>query len=208
MAKPIKRYNVSGKTITDLLNIDINDLVKMTNREIKDVTNRLVSASNKRIRRLEASDLGKTAPALKSIRANQNEGLLTTKGKDRNQLLKLYADSRKFLNAKTSTITKYKKVIKENKKIIERKLGRSVSNINVGRMFDALHKAQEMGLIDSKGSKGSQIAMEMLAEYLENDNEMSLEDMLTRIDEDYDNYYRDTYEDTEDLDNYDIEFDE
>ena len=205
--KIIKNFDVTGKSIEDLLSIDVLDIAKMSTRELKQITSRLVSATNKRVRRLEKSEVGQTAPALRMLHEETGTKEISVKGKSQGQLQHLYATAKRFLRAKTSTITGYKKVIKANKRIIEKNIGRSVSDINVGRMFDSLHKAQELGLVDARGSKGSLQALESISEYMNQYPDKTVDEILDYIDESYNEMYEDMLED-EDLDDYDFLSDE
>ena len=53
LSRSKNRYNVAGKSINDLLNIDYATINKMKKEDLREVTNRLVSAGNKRLRRME-----------------------------------------------------------------------------------------------------------------------------------------------------------
>lgn len=90
-------------SIQDIIDIDIDDILKMDKSELKKVTSRLVSASNKRLRRLKAdkTNMGIYSP---SYRKNQ----FSVKGLNRNQTLSQFKAMKNFLTAKTSTLKGWK----------------------------------------------------------------------------------------------------
>ena len=49
------KYDVSGKSFTDIMNISIKELESMSRSDVANVTSRLVSVANKRIRRMTKS---------------------------------------------------------------------------------------------------------------------------------------------------------
>ena len=46
------KYDVSGKSFSDIMNISIKELQSMSRSDVAKVTSRLVSVANKRIRRM------------------------------------------------------------------------------------------------------------------------------------------------------------
>ena len=97
---------VSGLSIDDILNMDIVDFNRLSEKDLKLVVGRLVSAVNKRLRRFEKK--GISTPATRALM--KSGGVLSVKGKNANQLRKEYARARNFLNMETSTQKGYKKV--------------------------------------------------------------------------------------------------
>ena len=97
---------VSGLSIDDILNMDIVDFNRLSEKDLKLVVGRMVSAVNKRLRRFEKK--GISTPATRALM--KSGGVLSVKGKNANQLRKEYARARNFLNMETSTQKGYKKV--------------------------------------------------------------------------------------------------
>ena len=97
---------VSGQSIDDILNMDIVDFNRLSEKDLKLVVGRMVSAVNKRLRRFEKK--GISTPATRALM--KSGGVLSVKGKNANQLRKEYARARNFLNMETSTQKGYKKV--------------------------------------------------------------------------------------------------
>lgn len=101
---------ISGLGIEDILNMDYEDISRMGEIDLKKVTNRLVSASNKRIRRLEARGLEKFSRPLQS----KQEGFrFSTEGKDRNQTLQTFGEAKSFLNSATSSVRGMNRISKQ-----------------------------------------------------------------------------------------------
>lgn len=93
-------YGVQAMTKT-VWSISFDVVTKQTRKEMYKDAKKAIDAANKRIKRLEASGL--FSPALESVK--KHGGKFTTKGLNRNQLLREYAKAVEFMNMKTSTIT-------------------------------------------------------------------------------------------------------
>lgn len=103
-----------GMSIDDIRNLDTR---KLSTKELKQATNRLVSASNKRVRRLLSDEYGQHSQTAQ--RAMDRGGqLFSTKGLDTRAKVKAEFDrARSFLDpAKTShTVRGWRKTIKKMK---------------------------------------------------------------------------------------------
>lgn len=196
---------VEGLKITDILNMEYSDIEKLSRKNLSKITSRLVSATNKRLKRLEKSELGES-PAYRSFIKRTGDTRLSVKGKSQGQLQHVFSEAKYFLNLKTSTIGGYRKVIKNIKGTISQKIGRSVSEIDVSKLYSALHKGQEMGLIDARGTKGSDYAVGQIIELLENNPDKSIDDIIDDLESWYENMYEEEYNDDEEDD--DIFFDD
>lgn len=97
---------VTGKSVEDILNMDVS---KLTESELRKITGRLVSAGNKRARRMMAKDV--MSPALNILQ--DTGGMLSTRGKSINQLRAEFKRAKNFLQSETSSLAGYKKVKKE-----------------------------------------------------------------------------------------------
>ena len=171
--KEMPHMNVKGLKISDILNIDLDAFNKLNEKELRALTSRLVSAGNKRIRRLQEHEIN--SPAMQSL---GNEKAFSTKlSKDTttqqrvNKLRAEFSRARNFLNAETSTIGGYKKFKKKTINKIAKDLNMTEKvvekSLDVNRLFDLLHKAQQQGLVSSyRGSKGSIQARNVIAEIL------------------------------------------
>lgn len=198
--------NVKGLSIQDIINLEWNDVSKLTRKELSVVTSRLVSATNKRLRRLEASSLGES-PAYKSLLTRTGESRLSVKGKKQGQLQRVFSEAKHFLTLKTSTIGGYKKVIKNIKSSISSRLDRDISSIDVSKLYSTLHKGQEMGLIDMRGSKGSENAVNYITEILERNPNKTIDEIIDNIEDWYQNMYEEEFDYDEDYDDFYIDDD-
>lgn len=202
--------NVKGLKITDILNIDLDTFNNLNEKELRALTSRLVSAGNKRIRRLQKHEIN--SPAMQSL---GKEKVFSTKlSKDTskqqkvNKLRAEFSRARSFLTSETSTISGYKKFKTRTIKKIASDLNMPEKvvekSLDINRLYDLLHKAQQKGLVSSyRGSRGSIQARNIIAEILldkPNIDENNLMEFLEETQE----YY---YEDQEELEDETEEFD-
>ena len=106
--------NVKGLSIEDIRKIDISKIEDL--KEIKQITNRLISASNKRYRRLLASESGKFSPALERFKKVNSGQAFSLQGKTtRSQVVAEYKRAMSFLDpSKTShTVRGWNKTLSE-----------------------------------------------------------------------------------------------
>lgn len=110
MARTYKQPSlVSGMSVQDILNMDINTFNKLNTSDLRKVVGRLVSAGNKRLRSFERA--GESSPATRHLM--KSGGALSTRGKDLNALRAEYARAKNFMEAKTGTRKGWKQVKKE-----------------------------------------------------------------------------------------------
>lgn len=193
--------NVKGLKITDIMNIDLDTFNRLNESELRAITSRLVSAGNKRIRRLQSKNIN--APALQGLGKEKTFSTKlsseVSKQQRINKLRSEFARARTFLSSETSTIGGYKKFVRKTKQRIANELNMSVKDVdkklNVGKMFDLLHKAQERGIVSSyRGSKGSEQARNIIAEILIDKPDASEEDIMDWLQEQSDELYEDQEE--------------
>lgn len=168
--------NVKGLKISDILNIDLDTFNNLSESDLRKITSRLVSASNKRIRRLKEHDIN--SPALRGMGDLESFSTKldeTISPQQRvNQLRHTFSQMRSFLTSETSTIKGYKKYsdrimdtiassMKVEKKTLEEKLGKD----GINKLFKIHHWAQEHGYISSyRGSQGSKQSRNVIADIL------------------------------------------
>lgn len=202
--------NVKGLKISDILNIDLDAFNKLNESELRALTSRLVSAGNKRIRRLQEHDIN--SPAIQHL--GKEKGFSTkllsdiSKQQRVNALRGEFARARSFLTSETSTIGGYKKFVKRTKQRIANELNMPVKEVekrlDVGRLFDLFHKAQERGLVSSyRGSEGSLQARNIIAEILIDKPDVTEDSLMDWLEEQSD----ELYEDQEELEDETEEFD-
>ena len=94
--------DIKGLSIQDIIDMDWRDINRLSEGELKQLSMRLNSAANKRLRRLEQSGQSKWSPAYAHIK--KSGGDFTVKGKDTKTAIKNEIQrATDFLNAKTST---------------------------------------------------------------------------------------------------------
>ena len=167
--------NVKGLSIHDILGLNDYQLSKMTAGEMKQVTQRLASAANKRIRRLQRSGLTTESGAYRGLRGGRkHKGKLRTFSTDyknlkikpvksrktgkvtypsaKGKLWKEFRRASQFLNDKTSTIAGTREVVKA----VTERLGKFRSKAQASRFWDAYNAIKKdygdlvkAGLVDS-----------------------------------------------------------
>lgn len=163
MARGVNEYKqpsiVSGKSVNQILSMDVDALNKLGKKDLQKITGRLVSAANKRIRR--AKEKGVDSPAFAYIR--DNGGKFSTKGKTLNQLRSEFVKAKNFLEAETSTV-KGAEQFKAESIALLKDVGVNVSNEN----FDTVMKAVTNLMRNNKqvASRGMKYRMQEEAEIL------------------------------------------
>ena len=202
--------NVKGLKITDIMDIDLDAFNRLTESELRHLTSRLVSAGNKRIRRLKAKDIN--SPALQGLGREMAFSTKLPKGTSRqqrvNKLRAEFSRARSFLTSETSTVSGYKAFAERTKERIASELGMDSKTrgerLDLNRLFDILHKAQEKGIISSyRGSQGSVQARAVIADFLIEDPNMDEEELMARLEREADRMYEERElidDETEDFD--------
>lgn len=138
------KINVTGLSIQDIMNLDFNqDISKLSRQDLSALTSRLVSASNKRIRGLAKTELGRMSPAY--VSRMERGGFFSVKGADRNKLEQVFMESKGFLQLKTSSRIGWKKVRTE----VAESLGVDKSFINTETKSKKFWKAYRE-IVDGK----------------------------------------------------------
>lgn len=94
---------ITGLSIQDILDMDWKEIDKLSTEEMKQLSMRLNSAANKRLRRVEASGEERWSPAYKAVK--QSGGDFSVKGKTTKAEIKSELQrAGSFLSSKTSTV--------------------------------------------------------------------------------------------------------
>lgn len=180
--------NVKGLSISEIMDIDLDAFNSLKESDLRHLTSRLVSAANKRVRRLEAK--GINSPAMRNLGNGKRFSTKLEKGTKRenrvNKLRQEFARARSFLSSETSTIKGYGSYVRRTKEEIADALGMSMSDLesslDINRLFDLLHKAQERGIVSSyRGSEGSVHSRGVIADLLVEDPSMDEEILMARL---------------------------
>lgn len=180
--------DVTGMSINDIMDIDIETFNVLGERELRAITSRLVSASNKRVRALQQRDIN--SPALRSLgtdTAFSTQLPQDINPKQRvNKLRSEFARARNFLQMKTSTIKGYKRYAKQLRTGLEEEMGRNLTDAEINTAFRILHKLQQSGRVPGKKTQGSQHAKEQIFQIisdLDNFDSVELEEDGTSFDD-------------------------
>ena len=191
MAKNYKTIDVTGLSIEDIMDIDIDTFNRLGERDLRAITSRLVSASNKRIRSLEKR--GINSPAVRSLGSDGSFSTKLPSGVNKtqrvNKLRSEFSRARNFLQMKTSTIKGYKSYEKQVKQDLERSIGRELTNDEISTAYRVLHKLQSTGQVAGRGTSGSLQAREMIFAELEQNADAFDDELMESVIDDYDEYY-------------------
>lgn len=201
--------NVKGLSIQDIMSMDWNDLNKLSAKEMKQVTSRLVSAANKRVRRLQKTKLGTSSLAYQTVEKRGRN--FSVRGKNVNQVRNEFKIARNFLNMKTSTVTGWKDYQKDVANRVKSSTGIDVSKWSVdlqSKMWKVYRKFEESyGGTFRKGD--SDRIQKMLVEMLDETETMSEKELIKSLEDKYTDLYEDEQMDDilPDVDDYfDIDF--
>lgn len=171
---------VSGKSISDILNMDIRDFNKLGLSDLRKVVGRLVSAVNKRVRRFIKS--GISTPATRSL--EKSGGMLSTKDKDLNQLRTEFARGRNFLEMETSSRKGYEEV---QKKTIQTLQERGV-DLTTDELDDVLEVYGRLKDIDPSVTV-TMDSSQMIGEIAKLDNTQDVQTRIMQAKERYNELY-------------------
>ena len=199
-----------NKNVNELLNLSPEDILRMSRKELAEVTSILASAGNKRLRRLEKAPLGTESFAYQNVQKSVRAGEQTkfsVKGKTLNQLRNEYASVRNFLKRKTSSVSGWKK---EVKKIKERVGFKDSSGKSLNDFFKLYRKLEELNpsIVERYGSTETQRLLNRVITQNEDlsDDEI-LDIMNNEVNQIYENMQKYEMEDDE-YDEFDDLFDE
>jgi hypothetical protein len=176
--------DIDSLSVKDIMEMDPNDLYTLPEPQLRKVATKLVSASNKRLKRLEKASLGKYSPAY--INATENRTKFSVKHISRKQYGKLeqeVADMKTFLSSKTSSVRGWKKLERET----YARLGGNVPK-NMRRKFWRMYRKyaeSHAGLITKDNSNRIlQLLRQIYIEekiHKEDDVLINLEDLSTKL---------------------------
>jgi hypothetical protein len=180
--------DVTGLSVEDILNMDVNTLGE---KDLRAVATRLVSASNKRIRRLAKASGGKFSPAY--ARIEKMGRMFSVKGKDISGLRAEMAQMRSFMKLKTSTVKGWKKV----QKYISQRFGGRISDSQMNTFWTVYRKLEEsmggvIGSVFDSDKIQSMLYDEMTSGGSEDD---IIERMIQRMDDEYEDIMKEDEED-------------
>lgn len=122
----------SGMTINDIMKMSMSKFEQYTPTQQREITSRLASAANKRLRTLQKSDIENPA----TIRLNMSGGKISVRGKSGDELKQEFFRAKQFLQSKFSKKSEWKK--------FEKKINENYDNReNMGLAFSYFDILQE-----------------------------------------------------------------
>lgn len=143
---------IRGKTVEQITNMPLKELEKLTESQLRTLVGRLVSAGNKRMRRMEAkySKGGKGAGQFTFIQGGQmgtyQQLKFSTTGKDKESLLQEFKRARSFMKSETSSLAGQKRIRTKSLKGL-RNAGIDIGDLsanNYDRFWKAYEKLKEL----------------------------------------------------------------
>lgn len=123
--------------IKDILSMDLNEFNKLKESQLRSLSNKLVSAANKRVRRFQTA--GEKSPALSKV---EQEGIFSTRNKSFNELRQEFARTRRFLQSETGNLRGAKRVQNQVINNLNRS-GVSITRDQYNAFFDAYEKLKQ-----------------------------------------------------------------
>ena len=121
-------------SLKDLLNIDLDDIMRMSADEARQIAREIGYRANARYKRLKKA--GITTPATEGF--ERAGGRITTRGATRNELIADIFQARSFLTAQTSTKVGYRKF----KRSAQQRISKSASEMGYDLEDEELSEAQ------------------------------------------------------------------
>lgn len=204
MATPSKpsTVDVNGLTVDEIMSMDTNSMGK---KDLQKVATRLMSAANKRLKRLSQSEAGRNSPAFKAAEARG--GKFSVKGKNLQQLKQEFANMRNFMGRKTSSLSGWSKVRREKKAELEGRAGHAVSKSVEKKFWDVYGKVAEtdQGKAATAMKSSEQLQKAVLEQVEQGKSE---EDILNDLDQTFTEMYEEMQDDFESGDIFDPDWED
>jgi len=173
-------------TLKDVMSMSWDEINKLNIRDLRSATRTLADVANKRINRLEKSDYV-AKNALNAAR--EGGGKFSTKGLNTNQLRGELNRARAFLSLKTSTVRGASKVYKAREKALygapaesrEQALSRLQQSNKVEELYGKFLQLNPT----SKNTLGSETLRGLAAEMVEDNPDMTIDDLLNDMSDRY-----------------------
>lgn len=190
--------NIKGLKITDIMNMSWDDLNTLNTKDLKQLTSRLVSSANKRIKRLSNIPHGEFSFAYQKVKEQGRK--FSVRGLDVDQTRTEFANVRRFLNMKTSTLKGWKKYRADT-------MSRLTEALNVDELkwtlatekkfWKVYRKFEELHSGTFKRGDSSRAQQELTEIFESSDKRRSQDFFLKRIND----LYKDLYEENQDEEN-------
>ena len=198
--------NVKGLKISDILKMDWEQINKLSTRDLKQVTSRLVSASNKRIRALEKTPRGKYSYAYKTVEERGRK--FSVRGKNVGQVKQEFKLTKRFLEMKTSTTKGWKETRTE--------MEQRVSNFTYGesqtwaertweKYWEVYRKSEEKNGGSYQKGDSDRIQQKLYEIFTSHDKRRSADYFSEILDEKYEEIYEEEQEPEDENGGFEIE---
>ena len=153
----------------------IDEFLSLSEKELRQATQRLASAANKRIKRLESSKV--VSPAL--IEVNESGGKFSTKNKDELSLQVEFRRITNFLQSQSSTVTGSKNLEKEARRTLQSVYG---ININLNDFRELINNYKKM-MEESPDYQSRRLRYKILKEFNVDlaDNQMTTKEISDSV---------------------------
>lgn len=199
--------NIKGLKISDIMDISWEKLNSLNLEDMRQLTGRLVSASNKRIRRLSTAKRGTSSFAYQYI--EERGKTFSTRGKDINQLRTEFKTAKQFLSMKTSTIkgwNKYRKEMEQRTGYITDDESKEWSDSTWKKYWKVYRRFTETHGGTYKKGDSDRIQQMLMDIMNSNDKRRSADSFQKMIEEEYTEMYENSFSDTSDItDFFDME---
>lgn len=150
------QYTTRGLKTSDILNISQKQFDRLTQDELRILTQRLAMEGNKRLKQFEKA--GETSPAERYINRNSG-GKFTTKGKNLNQLRYEFMRAKGFLQSQTGSLNKWREVKADTIQTLENKHDITINNDDFETFWKAYESLKELKpSVSNEGSKYKTLA--------------------------------------------------
>lgn len=130
--------DVNGLSVDEIMDMDIN---KLSEKDLRKVSTRLMSAANKRLKRLGQSKGGRQSPAYQA--QMKRGGKFSVKGKNLQQLRQEWSNMRSFMGKKTGSLGGWNKFKREQKERLEDRTGVKMDEKQESHFWETYRKVEE-----------------------------------------------------------------
>lgn len=177
-------FDVTGYSISDLMKMDISEIAQLNKSNISRITSRLVSAMNKRLKRLEKSEIGQLSQTYYWYKKKGSKGY-SVKGLSKKSTISLFETLKERLSKEQSTISGFKKYREQMyEKLGIKSFGK---DIQTERKFWELYNkyAETQSTKEAENWKkggGSPVIMQYIRNNLKDFESMTIEERKQKID--------------------------
>lgn len=174
-------------TVQQILKMKGNDILDITSiSKLRNIASTLVSAANKRIRRIEKA--GIVSPSVAAVENSQGIPRFSTKNKTEIELKNLITEMKRFLKSETSTVKGARTCQSNVKAGLEKQLGIKIPDNRFADFFKVFSQLRDiMPEVKLRSMKYS--AMEKTAEYMIDNPTADIESILLKMRDDLQKEY-------------------